>query len=307
MHREGFRAQQDNITPQRRAVLRAGRLSVVLVATALTVGVGPVQFSLVSAQETPISHDSGQSVTPAFEGWFRNTEGTYNLVFGYMNRNFKQVLDIPVGPNNRLTPGPDDQGQPTHFMTRRHWGVFAVAVPEANFKDPNFKLTWTIVSAGQTIAIPGHFRPEWEIDALREAANGNTPPLIKLAPDGKTAQGPAGVSIRLQTVPLTPVTLKVWATDDGIKKPGQVGRPSKEAPLGVGWSKYSGPGKVVFANPDPPLEGGVATTTATFSDPGEYVLRMHAWDDSGRYAGGFYCCWTNGYARVSVRSATKTQ
>ena len=49
----------------------------------------------------------------------------------------------------------------------------------------------------------------------------------------------------------------------------------------------------------------MAVTTATFSEPGEYVLRVLAWDDSGNQAavmaGGFFCCWTNGYVTVQVR------
>ena len=75
-------------------------------------------------------HDSGQSVTPAFEGWFANADGTYSILFGYFNRNMKQELDIPIGPDNKIEPAGPDQGQPTHFMTRRQWGVFTVTVPK---------------------------------------------------------------------------------------------------------------------------------------------------------------------------------
>ena len=63
------------------------------------------------------ARDSGQSVTPAYEGWFKNPDGTLSLLVGYFNRNRKQTLDIPVGPNNRIEPGGPDQGQPTHFLT----------------------------------------------------------------------------------------------------------------------------------------------------------------------------------------------
>ena len=55
-------------------------------------------------------HESGQDVTPAFEGWFKNPDGTIELQFGYNNRNLKQELDIPIGPNNKIEPGGPGEG-----------------------------------------------------------------------------------------------------------------------------------------------------------------------------------------------------
>src|SRR5579885_1783128 len=63
--------------------------------------------------------DSGASVTGAFEGWYKNNDGTYCILVGYLNRNQKQVLDIPVGQDNHIEPVGPDQGQPTHFLPRR--------------------------------------------------------------------------------------------------------------------------------------------------------------------------------------------
>src|SRR5262245_36348411 len=60
--------------------------------------------------------ESGQSLTGAYEGWYQNPDGTYELLVGYFNRNSKETFDIPVGPNNRIDPGGPDQGQPTHFL-----------------------------------------------------------------------------------------------------------------------------------------------------------------------------------------------
>src|SRR5215469_4455232 len=45
-------------------------------------------------------HESGQSVTGAYEGWFKNPDGTFSILFGYFNRNLKEEPDIPIGPNN---------------------------------------------------------------------------------------------------------------------------------------------------------------------------------------------------------------
>lgn len=259
----------------------------------------------VQPQDPPIPHGNGQNVAPSFEGWYKNADGTYSLSFGYMNRNYKEEPDVPVGPNNKFSPGPEDRSQPTHFMPRRQFGVFAVVVPKEFANDKNNRLTWTLTVHGQTLAIPGHLRPEWEIDALKEATSGNSPPVVKFEPNGPSGQGPLGVTASVRVAsPSQAAALVVYASDDGVKKRDQIGRPSRTPALGVAWTKFRGPGTVKFAEDVPKVENGKATTSATFSEPGEYVLRLHAWDDSGRYAGGFQCCWTNGFMRVNVGGTT---
>jgi hypothetical protein len=86
---------------------------------------------LLGAVQLPLApvRASGQTVTPVFEGWYENSDGTYSLSFGYFNRNSEEVLEIPIGPNNFMKPGNQNQGQPTQFHPRRHWGVFAARVP----------------------------------------------------------------------------------------------------------------------------------------------------------------------------------
>src|SRR5277367_2135645 len=84
-------------------------------------------------------HDTGQSITGAFEGWFPNPDGTFSLLLGYYNRNQKQTLDILPGPDNRIEPDGPDRGQPTHFLPGRQWGVFVITVPK-DFGEK--KLTW---------------------------------------------------------------------------------------------------------------------------------------------------------------------
>ena len=96
------------------------------------------------------ARERGASITPAFEGWYENQDGSFSLLIGYYNRNTKEALDIPIGPNNRIEPGPPDQGQPTYFETGRQWGVFVIKVP----KDFGTKtLTWTIASNGETQSV----------------------------------------------------------------------------------------------------------------------------------------------------------
>ena len=269
-------------------------------ALVLTVALAVSASSQQVIQPAPIPHDSGQGVAPAFEGWYRNADGTFTLSFGYFNRNYREALEIPVGPNNRFDPAPADQGQPTHFLPRRQTGMFTVVVPK-DFGTQ--KLTWTIVAHGQTNSVPGHLRPEWEIDALKETTSGNTPPVIKFEADGKTGQGPAGTTATAAATVGKPATLTVWAIDDNVRKRENEGRPGPA--LGLLWSKFRGPGAVTFSPADPKIADGKAATTASFGSPGEYVLRVLAWDASGSQgtimAGGFQCCWTNGYVRINVR------
>src|SRR5580704_6226768 len=86
---------------------------------------------LALGQSLPLEppHEAGASVTGSFEGWFKNPDGTFSLLVGYYNRNQKQEVDIPIGPNNRIEPGGPDRGQPAHFNPGRGWGLFAIKVP----------------------------------------------------------------------------------------------------------------------------------------------------------------------------------
>ena len=117
----------------------------------------------------------------------------FSLLLGYYNRNQKQELDIPIGPDNRIEPGGPDRGQPTHFLTGRQWGMFAVKVP-ADFGEN--KITWTIVANGQTMVIPASLKPDYEISPFEEAAVGNTPPVLGFDQAGPFVQGPRGLTRR---------------------------------------------------------------------------------------------------------------
>jgi hypothetical protein len=245
---------------------------------------------------------SGQDVTPAFEGWYKNPDGTFSISFGYYNRNAEETLEVPIGPDNFIEPGNRNQGQPTHFEPRRHWGVFAVRVP-ADFGDK--KVVWTIKIRGKTWAIPGSLHPNWQIDALEgEAGAGNTPPRLKFSADGQEGAGPGGITAGPLTATVgKPLPVNVWAQDDG-KGGGSIARDGRGGvPVTLTWFKHQGPGRITFAPPNPRPNGadGLATTTATFSEPGEYILRVRANDASGiAGAGHAQCCWSNGFVKVTV-------
>ncbi len=286
---------------RRATVLSLASLSIVVPAGARAQTPPPPQ----PAMQLPLApvKSSGQTVTPAFEGWYPNPDGSFSISFGYYNRNSEETLEIPIGPDNNISPGPPNQGQPTHFETRRHWGVFAVRVP-ADFGDK--KVVWTLKIRGQTWAIPGRLSPNWQIDALEgEAGSGNTPPVLKFDPRGPEGAGPGGITsdAALHTTVGQPLKVDVWAKDDG-KAVGNISREGRAGQfVTLTWFKHQGPGRVAFEPPTPRVSAGegLASTTATFSEPGEYVIRVRANDASGvATAGHAQCCWSNGFVKVIV-------
>jgi hypothetical protein len=266
--------------------------------------------AIVSAQSLPLEppHNSGSGVTGAFEGWFKNADGSFSLLLGYFNRNSKQDLDIPIGANNRIEPGGPDRGQPTHFLPGRQWGLFVVKVP-ADFGKS--KVTWTLTANGKTAVIPASLHPDYEISPYTEAAVGNTPPVVRFEPNTASVQGPQGMIIERSATVKTPLPLTVFVADDAKFTSSSSSKPKNLGPpVVLRWSKYRGPGSVTFSQEKPAVEkiedktaafSGKASTAATFGEPGDYVLHLLATDYSGEGGGGFQCCWTNAEVKVSVR------
>ena len=273
--------------------------------------------------------DSGLNVYPAFEGWYQNPDGTYTLLIGYYNRNKKQLLDVPIGPQNRIEPGGPDQGQPTHFLVGRGWGTTAIKVPK-DFGDK--KLIWTLTTNGKTVQGIFGLQKGYQIEPFLEAAMGNKPPTLKFEPSAKGNSGPPPTLAQAQAVSGAAgesIPLTVFITDDGHEEPTGGGSPAPTggaaapapgtpttggaAPGGGGggfqrprmsvtMSKFRGPGDVKFDDNTPAIgKDGKATANATFSQPGEYLIRVEGNDSSGVGGGGFQCCWTTVYFRVSVK------
>jgi hypothetical protein len=252
-------------------------------------------------------HDSGASITGAFEGWYRNPDGSFNLLVGYFSRNQKQEIDLPVGPENRIEPGGPDRGQPTHFYPGRQYGMFVIRVP-SDFATN--KLVWTIVANGKPAAIPLNLKPDWEISPFSDEAVGNTPPVLSFDAKGPTVQGPRGLTVERTAAVQTPLDLVAWVADDG-KWTTLSGLPptGMANPVTLRWTKYRGPGTVSFSSDHPPIEkhsgpafiNGNAATTATFSAPGDYILHLVVNDLSGDGGGGEQCCWTFGTVHVVVK------
>jgi hypothetical protein len=275
------------------------------VLAALT-GVGVVAYAQKVVPAGP-KHDSGQSVTPSYEGWLQNPDGTYSLLFGYFNRNYVEQVDVPIGPENKFEPGPADRGQPTHFQPRRAWGVFTVTVPKDFGSN---KLIWTLTANGETISIPASLDPLWVVEPLKDSSN-NTPPYLAFSDTGTFVQGPQGQSSSLSATVGKPLELPLWVADDASVAPGAT-KP-RTPPVTLLWNKFRGPGQVIFSNQRPAIDEaqfsappntvfhGKSVTTATFSEPGDYVLHVIANDWSGEGGRGFVCCWTNAQVKVQVK------
>src|SRR4051794_7666127 len=212
--------------------------------------------------------ERGASITPAFEGWYPNADGSFSMLLGYFNRNAKESLDIPVGPNNRVDPGGPDQGQPTHFEVGRQWGVFVVKVP----KDFGTKaVTWTIVANGESQSIPFTLNKGYPISPYKELGMGNQPPVLAFSQGGAKVTGPpVGISATLTGTVAQPVPINVWVEDPkapaGSESAGP-GRGGAGLVATVSFHKFRGPGKVTFDKPRSMVQkqGDMATAAATFA------------------------------------------
>ena len=245
---------------------------------------------------------AGAGVAPFFDGWYANPDGTITLSFGFLNRNARGAVDIPLGPDNRVEPASYDGMQPTHFPVmsyrafggRRERGAFAVRVPKG-FKGD---VTWTLRHNGVTYSVPGRATSDYYKLSYTPQAAGSMMPVVRFAADGPESVGREGVT----TGPLAatvgaPLEIRVWAADRGERAP---------IPVNMTWFKHQGPGDVTFepGNAKTAPGGGEATTTARFSAPGDYLLRVRV-DNFGitDSAPGQQCCWANGYVKVRVRAS----
>ena len=276
-------------------------------ACVLAVALAVITLLSGSAQE---SFSTGQNIAPAYEGWEKNADGSFNLVFGYFNRNWEEEIDAPFGPANTIEPGGPDRGQPTHFLPRRNRFVFRIRVP-ADFGTK--EIVWTLTTNGKTERAYGTLKADYFIDDDVIMANngaagmggtdprlkGNKPPSLKVD----------AVATRTLKVGET-ITLAATATDDGIPRsrpmpplnPGVASRFTVDSATGLrlSWFVYRGKGRVVFdpvqtkvwedtrdrANspwsygwrtPPVPPEGKWVVR-ATFMEAGSYVLRCQAHD-----------------------------
>ena len=157
---------------------------------------GGVTLSIaVLGAQTRFTYSTGQNVSPAYEGWMPNADGSFTMYFGYMNTNWLEEFDIPAGPDNDIEPGGPDRGQPTHFYPRRNPFLFTINVP----KDfGNRELTWTITTHGKTERAYASLKTDYQIDnqvisteiggdfgSLRDELRTNIPPELRVEGEKK--------------------------------------------------------------------------------------------------------------------------
>lgn len=278
-----------------------------------------------------------EAIFPVLEGWGPHKDGSTVILLGYYNRNRRSTFDVPIGADNRIEPGGPDYGQPTHFEPSQQHGVFAIKVPPTFGTS---KLTWTLKVNGQEAKVSFWLNPPYWVDFFKNAATGNEPPVIRFAPDGPLLTGPPmGMAQTLTATVGQPVRLTFWARDVAGPREGATaelaeirrktepvvdpvaivggqtfgGAASRMTPrdrpdMIVIWHQYRGPGPVTFSESRLPLatKGDPArfveaATTATFTVPGDYVLRAEVTDDSGPGGDGDQCCWTTAHVKVTVK------
>ncbi|PCJ24747.1 MAG: hypothetical protein COA96_08740 [SAR86 cluster bacterium] len=272
------------------------------------------------------TYQSGEHVEPAYEGWRPNADGTFSFMFGYMNENWLEEPDVDIGENNFFSPGEPDRGQPTHFLPRRNRFHFEVVVPSdwgdrelvwtlnVNGVERKAYATLTpdylvdnMVIASETGSLgAGTSSPE---------SRANLPPVLTVQGDD-IRYARVGESISLVThvaddglpVPRKETTTTADELQTRMMRPPRRVTVGKTNALFLSWNVYRGTGKVTF---DPPMskpwedtrtsanspwgplwlppevpEDGMYEVTATFDEPGTYILWGRA-DDGGLYHDGY--------------------
>ncbi len=278
----------------------SNRLICLAATLCLAVVLSATEGAYAQADPQNYQFNSGQTIQPFVEGWAHNADGSFEMHFGYLNRNYVEELHVPIGAENRLTPDGPDRGQPTFFYPHVNHRVFSVTVP-ADWAER--ELVWQMTIRGETFRAVGWLQPEWEIAArgrgTTTGAATNQPPTLAVD------------AARIVTLPDT-LTMTATVSDDGLPEPRQRGarggrgtlptfergpdeptlplnvpqiqRAARNGPtrtrveqVNVTWTQWHGPTGVTLSSEDEPKDG-MATVTATFETPGTYLFRVAASD-----------------------------
>ena len=237
-------------------------------------------FTAAGAQ-TRFTYSSGQVVSPAYEGWRTEADGSLTMVFGYMNENWSEEFDIPIGPDNNIEPGGPDQGQPTHFYPRRNPFLFTIKIPK-DFGEK--EIVWTLKTHGKTEKAYASLKNDYMIDnqvistevggdfgSLRDELRTNIPPELKVDGDKKRTVK-AGA----------PLTLVAVAKDpDNI--PPRRGRGASPTPTVTANALYRAPSSLVPAS-GPGLRLSWTVYRGSAADVMFSPDQMKTWTDTRAYA-----------------------
>lgn len=191
---------------------------IAIFATAL-IAIAAASSGAARVDAQSLSYTSGQPVIPAYEGWEEDADGAKYFLFGYMNRNWEEEIDIATGADNGFAPGNADQGQPTHFLPRRNRFVFRVRAPQG-FTEKD-ELVWTLTAKGKTTKAFASLRPDYKVDDV-----------VKASETGALGAGTSSPKVRANKVPIVNIegekarTVKVGQSlsvttlvaDDGVPR-----------------------------------------------------------------------------------------
>lgn len=266
----------------------------------VVVGLGGPEDVRAQADPQNFLFNAGQTIQPFYDGWAHNPDGSFEMHFGYLNRNYVEEVQVQIGANNRMSPEGPDRGQPNYFYPRVNRRVFSVTVP-ADWGDR--ELVWQVTTHDESYRAVGWLQPEWEISAPGSgtaSAEGpvNQPPTLAVEARSAIALGEV-------------LTMMATVADDGLPEPRQRGgggrgtlptfEPDSDGPtlpvnvpqvqtdrrkspvrgrvdrVNVSWTQLRGPiGASVEVQDDPP--DGVAAVTAMFESAGVYLFRVQASD-----------------------------
>jgi hypothetical protein len=209
------------------------------------------------------TYSSGQNISPAYEGWEKNPDGSFNFLFGYMNRNWLEEIDVPIGPENNIQPTGPDRGQPTHFLPRRNRFIFRVRVP-ADWGEK--EMVWTLATKGKIEKAYATLRPDYFVDDM-----------VMASETGALGAGTSNPEVRANKRPTVrvegemkrtarvgqPITLTTVVTDDGVPRRrgggGGGGQPAGAGARGRGRGDGGrGADAAVSPVPAPPAAAGAA-------------------------------------------------
>jgi len=305
------------------------------IRTVISIALGllvTVSLSIQAQQPTrflTLSPPDGLPIIPVLEGWVANEDGSRALIFGYINRN-DTAVDIPLGENNYIEPAEFNGMQPSHFGPRRGPQIFSVTLP-ADQADID---VWWYVKTGdsEVLKVPGRAGiSAYELDYDRPRPQGSIQPLVAFSENAAKSRGHMALieDYPEQVTAGTQIVLTAYVEDISVRDSSDV-RFEEPLDVGVHFSQHQGPGEVVFtrheSTPEPEEEeadsddgtrrrfrgpaenevrvkgAGTANVYATFSEPGEYMIRIMVenWSapDSSQ---GDQCCASNAYQRVTVR------
>ncbi len=275
-----------------------------------------------------LSPPEGLPIIPLMEGWVANEDGSTTISFGFINRNTDEDVYIPLGENNYIEPAEFDGMQPTHFPSGRSTGVFTVILPA---DQTDIDVWWRLKTGeAESLSVPGRRGASaYELDFIRPRPQGSLQPQAAFGETGLSAGLTGNISDFDSSVTVGETVEFVLNASDPAERDPEDPRFVEPLDMGVEFNKHQGPGEVTFTrdpnapepenpfDPDDPrfgrftgpadneavIEGGAgsAMVMATFSAPGEYIIRavvdVHSAPDSSY---GDQCCWTNVYQRVTV-------